>query len=253
MLNGKKIVVVLPAYNAEKTIEKTYREIPKEIVDEIIIVDDHSQDRTAQVAQRLNIPLFIHEKNLGYGGNQKTCYREAIKKGADIIVMLHPDYQYPPQLVTSMASLIASGLFDVVLGSRILGGRALKGGMPLYKYISNRILTALQNILTGQKLSEYHTGYRAFSKEVLLNIPLLENSDDYVFDSQILTQIIYFDYRIGEISSPCSYNKECSSISFTRSVVYGLGVLKSSLQCALQRMGIARYPIFDGTYGKKIT
>src|SRR3989338_2701223 len=189
MLNGKKIIVVLPAYNAEKTIERTYREIPKDIVDEVILVDDHSYDKTAEAARKLNIPVVVHAQNLGYGGNQKTCYREALKRGADIVVMLHPDYQYPPKLVTGMAALIASGVFDVVLGSRILGGYALKGGMPIYKYVSNRFLTLFENILTGQKLSEYHTGYRAFSRKVLLDIPLLENSDDFVFDNQILTQI----------------------------------------------------------------
>ncbi len=186
MLSSKKIIVVLPAYNAEKTIEQTYREIPMDIVDEVILVDDYSHDQTAQVARKLNIPVITHEKNLGYGGNQKTCYREALKRGADIIVMLHPDYQYPPKLVVAMAALIASGMFDVVLGSRILGGYALKGGMPFYKYVANRLLTLFENLLTGQKLSEYHTGYRAFSREALLNMPILENSDDFVFDNQLL-------------------------------------------------------------------
>jgi len=253
MLNGKKIIVVLPAYNAEKTIERTYREIPKDIVDEVILVDDHSHDKTAEAARKLNIPVITHAENLGYGGNQKTCYQEALKRGADIVVMLHPDYQYPPKLVTGMAGLIASGMFDVVLGSRILGGYSLKGGMPFYKYVSNRLLTLFENILTGQKLSEYHTGYRAFSREVLLNIPLLENSDDFVFDNQILTQVFYFDYRIGEITAPCNYNKDCSSISFRRSVVYGLGVLQSTLRYLLQKRGVARYRIFDRENGRKIT
>lgn len=252
MLNGKKIVVVLPAYNAEKTVERTYGEIPLGMVDEVILVDDHSGDRTAELAQKLRIPVVVHEKNLGYGGNQKTCYREALKRGADIIVMLHPDYQYPPSLVTAMAALISSGMFDVVLGSRILGGYALKGGMPVYKYISNRLLTAFENLVTGQKLSEYHTGYRAFSKEVLLNLPILENSDDFIFDNQILTQVFYFGYRIGEITSPCSYNKECSSISFRRSVIYGLGVLQSILRYFLQKKNLKRYRMFDKESGGKI-
>ena len=253
MNQRKKVIVVLPAYNAEKTIEKTYREIPKDIVDDIILVDDHSTDKTTEIAKRLNIPVLIHEKNLGYGGNQKTCYREALRRGADIVVMLHPDYQYPPQLVASMASLIASGMFDVVLGSRILGGYALKGGMPFYKYVSNRFLTAFENIFTGQKLSEYHTGYRAFSREVLLKIPFLENSDDFIFDNQILTQIFYFKFRIGEITAPCNYNKDCSSISFKRSVQYGLGVLQTTRQYMFQKRGWGRYRIFDGAQGRKIT
>ncbi len=252
MLNRKKIVVILPAYNAEKTIEKTYQEIPKDIVDEIILVDDHSDDRTVEVARRLNIPVVIHEKNLGYGGNQKTCYREALKRGADIVVMLHPDYQYPPRLVTAMAALISSNVFDVVLGSRILGGYALKGGMPLYKYIFNRALTAFENLLTQQKLSEYHTGYRAFSREVLLNLPLLENSNDFVFDNQILTQVFYFNYRIGEITSPCSYNSDCSSISFKRSIVYGCGVLISALRYVLAKRGIRKDIMFDKDNGARI-
>ena len=253
MLNGKKIIVVLPAYNAEKTIEKTYREIPKDVVDEIILVDDDSRDKTADVARRLHIPVIVHEKNLGYGGNQKTCYQEALKRGADIVVMVHPDYQYPPQLVTAMAASIASGMFDVVLGSRILGGYALKGGMPFYKYLANRFLTAVENLFTGQKLSEYHTGYRAFSREVLLHMPLLENSNDFVFDNQVLTQVFYFGYRIGEITAPCNYNKDCSSISFQRSITYGIGVLWSTLRYMLQKKGLRRYRIFNKETGAKIT
>ncbi len=252
MLNNKKIIVVLPAYNAEKTLEITYNEIPKDVVDEVILIDDHSHDKTAEVARRLNIPVFIHSENLGYGGNQKTCYREALKRGADIVVMLHPDYQYPPKLVTAMAALIASGMFDVVLGSRILGGYSLKGGMPFYKYIANRLLTAFENILTGQKLSEYHTGYRAFSREALLNMPILENSNDFVFDNQILTQVFYFGYRIGEISAPCNYNKGCSSISFKRSVTYGFGVLHSTLKYILAKKGLKRYRMFDKERGSRI-
>ncbi|MDD3375265.1 MAG: glycosyltransferase family 2 protein [Candidatus Omnitrophica bacterium] len=252
MINGKKVVVVLPAYNAEKTLEKTYQEIPKDIVDEILLVDDQSSDETIKVAESLGIPTIVHAQNLGYGGNQKTCYQEALRRGADIVVMLHPDYQYPPKLVGPMASLIATGMFDVVLGSRILGGYALKGGMPIYKYIANRALTAFENILTGQKLSEYHTGFRAFSREVLLGIPLLENSDDFIFDNQILTQIFYFGYAIGEISSPCNYNKGCSSISLKRSTIYGLGVLKVAFQYALARLKMSHNIIFDNEKGKKL-
>ena len=252
MLNGKKIVVVLPAYNAEKTIEKTYQEIPRDVVDEIILVDDHSSDGTVAIAGKLKIPIIVHDKNLGYGGNQKTCYKEALKRGADIVVMLHPDYQYPPKLLTAMAALIASDMFDVVLGSRILGGCALKGGMPFYKYIANRLLTFFQSSLTGQKLSEYHTGYRAFSRKVLMELPLLENSDDFIFDNQILIQIFYFGFTIGEITAPCSYNKDCSSIGFRRSVVYGFGVFKSTLRYVLQRNQVKRYKIFDKENGKKI-
>ncbi len=252
MLNGQKIIVVLPAYNAEKTLEATYNEIPKDVVDKVILVDDLSHDRTIEVAKKLGIEVISHKQNLGYGGNQKTCYREALKRGADIVVMLHPDYQYPPGLVTAMAALITSGLFDVVLGSRILGGYALKGGMPVYKYFSNRLLTFFQNLLTGQKLSEYHTGYRAFSRKVLLGIPLLENSDDFVFDNQILTQIFYFNYRIGEITATCSYNKDCSSISFCRSVAYGIGVLGSTAKYILQKFGIRKYRLFDNEKGRKI-
>ena len=252
MISGKKIIVVLPAYNAEKTIAKTYHKIPRDVVDEVILVDDGSCDKTVEVAQALHIPVVVHGKNLGYGGNQKTCYREALKRGADIIVMLHPDYQYPPELVTAMAALISSGLFDVVLGSRILGGYALKGGMPIYKYFSNRFLTAFENIVTNQKLSEYHTGYRAFSKEVLKAIPLLENSDDFIFDNQILTQIFYFGYKIGEISAPCAYNDESSSINFRRSVVYGAGVILNAVKYFLQRNNIKKFKMFDGAKGLKI-
>jgi len=252
MLEGKKIIVVMPAYNAEGTLEKTYNEIPKGIVDEILLTDDHSNDRTVEVAKRLGLEVFVHEKNQGYGANQKTCYREALRKGADIIIMLHPDYQYPPKLITAIAGLICSGMFDIVLGSRILGGMALKGGMPLYKYISNRILTVIENVFIGQKLSEYHTGYRAFSKESLLNLPILENSDDFVFDNQMIAQAVYFGYRIGEITAPCSYTKESSSISFKRSVVYGFGVIRTALEFFLQNLGMAKFLIFDKN-GKKIS
>ncbi|MHC4215854.1 MAG: glycosyltransferase family 2 protein, partial [Planctomycetota bacterium] len=225
MLLGKKIVVIMPAYNAEMTLRKTYEEIPHDIVDEIILTDDASADMTAEISKSMGIKTLVHIENLGYGANQKTCYEAALKADADIVVMIHPDYQYPPKLVTAMAGLLASGLFDVVLGSRILGGRALKNGMPLYKYISNRMLTFLENIIIGAKLSEYHTGYRAFTREILLKLPLLENSDDFVFDNQMLAQASFFNLRIGEISSPCNYAPQASSINFRRSLVYGLGVL----------------------------
>ncbi len=246
MLHGKKIVVVLPAYRAEKTLELTYNDIPMDIVDEVILVDDCSDDLTIEEAKRLGIKnIVVHEENLGYGANQKTCYKEALRLGADIVVMLHPDYQYPPKLVTAMASMIASGEFDVVLGSRILGPGALKGGMPVYKYISNRVLTFLQNILLNYKLSEYHTGYRAYARKVLEKLPVLENSDDFVFDNHILTQAIYFGFRIGELSCPTRYFPEASTINFIRSVIYGVGVLTTSFKFRLQKMGIKRFPIFD--------
>lgn len=246
MLHGKQIVVVMPAYHAEKTLDQTYREIPFDIVDEVVLVDDCSRDNTVKKARDLGIKhIIVHEKNMGYGGNQKTCYREALRLGADIVVMLHPDYQYTPRLITAMASMIASGEFDVVLGSRILGVGALKGGMPLYKYISNRFLTLIENILLGYKLSEYHTGYRAFSRELLERLPLHENSDDFVFDNQMLAQAIFFGYRIGEITCPTKYFPEASSINFRRSMVYGLGVLGTALKFRLQRMGIFQFPIFS--------
>ena len=252
MLEGKKIIVVMPAYNAEKTLKVTYNEIPKGIVDEILVVDDHSKDRTVEVSRQLDLEVLVHGKNKGYGANQKTCYTEALKKGADIIIMLHPDYQYPPKLITAMAGLISSGMFDVVLGSRILGGMALKGGMPFYKYIANRLLTFIENIFLGQKLSEYHTGYRAYSKELLLNLPLLENSDDFIFDNQIIAQIVFFGYRIGEITSPSKYTKESSSISFKRSVIYGLGVIRVAIKFVVQKLNLVHFSIFDKN-GKKIT
>ena len=251
MLEGKKIVVVLPAYNAEKTLEKTYNEIPTEIVDAILLTDDSSSDNTVSVAKKLGIEVHVHDRNRGYGGNQKTCYQGALKKGADIIIMLHPDYQYPPKLITAMAGLISSGMFDVVLGSRILGGAALKGGMPLYKYLSNRLLTFIENILLGQKISEYHTGYRGFSREVLSSLPLLENSDDFIFDNQILAQAIYFGYRIGEIAAPSQYTRESSSIGFRRSVAYGWGVIGTALKFVLQKLRLGRFSIFDRN-GRKL-
>lgn len=244
MLNNQKVVVVMPAYNAEKTLRKTYSEIPLDIVDEVLLVDDFSQDATLRIAKELGLSVIIHQRNLGYGANQKTCYREALKRKADIVVMLHPDYQYPPKLITAMAAMISSGLFDTVLGSRILGGFALKGGMPLYKYISNRLLTFFQNLLLGQKLSEYHIGFRAFSKNVLLTLPLAENSDDFIFDNQMLLQAIYFGFRIGEISAPSQYTQGSSSISFKRSVVYGVVVLLNTFRFLLEKFKLRKFAIF---------
>lgn len=245
MLNGKKIVVVMPAYNAASTLERTLAEIDRSIVDEIILVDDASQDGTAALARKLGLRTLVHERNRGYGGNQKTCYTEALRTGADVTVMLHPDYQYTPKLLTAMASLIAVGQFDVVLGSRILSGGALPGGMPVYKYVANRVLTAFENLVTGAKLSEYHTGYRAFGRHVLESLPLLENSDDFVFDAQMLAQCIYFGYRIGEISCPTRYEADSSSINFSRSLVYGFGVVGTSLLYRTTRIGITRPAIFN--------
>ncbi len=247
MLNGKKIVVVMPAYNAAKTLQRTYKELPLEVVDEVILVDDSSHDQTVDLAVGIGLRVFQHKQNLGYGRNQKTCYREALKSDADIVVMLHPDYQYSPKLMVSLAGLIAYGEFDLALGSRILGVGALAGGMPLYKYIANRALTFIQNIFLGYKLSEYHTGYRAFTKAVLENLPLEENSDDFVFDNELLAQAIYFKYRIGEISCPARYFAEASSINFTRSLKYGIGVLITCLKFRLQRMGLGRFSMFSDT------
>lgn len=244
MINGKVVAVVMPAYNAAKTLEKTVRELP-DIVDLKILVDDGSSDQTVDIARSLGLRVFVHNKNYGYGRNQQTCYKEALAAGADIVVMVHPDYQYTPLLVSAMVSMIAYGVYDVVLGSRILGGGALKGGMPVYKYIANRFLTAAQNLCTGAKLSEYHTGFRAFSREVLLGLPLLENSDDFVFDNEVLAQCICFGYRLGEVSCPTKYFKEASSINFVRSVKYGFGVLSTTLKCCLQRLGIARFRLFN--------
>ncbi len=243
-IHGKKIVVVMPAYNAEKTLVWTYREIPHEYVDEVILVDDASTDRTVEVAKGLSIHTVVHPENLGYGGNQKTCYREALRLGADVVIMLHPDYQYTPKLITAMASLIAIGQYDVVLGSRILTVGALRGGMPLYKYLSNRFLTFFQNIFLDMKISEYHTGYRAFSRKVLETLPLDRNSDDFVFDNQMLAQAVFAGFAVGEISCPAKYFEEASSINFRRSVVYGLGVLATSILFRLQKWGIANSPLF---------
>lgn len=238
-------MVVMPAYNAEKTLEQTLAEVPPGVIDDILLVDDASHDATVAEAKRLGIPYIVHPENRGYGANQKTCYAEALRRGADIVIMLHPDYQYTPKLIGAMAWLVASGEFDVVLGSRILGTGALKGGMPMYKYISNRGLTFLENIFLGAKLSEYHTGYRAFSRRVLETLPLLEASDDFVFDNQILAQTVAFGFRIGEISCPTKYFPEASSISFRRSVVYGMGVLGTSLRYRLHRWRLRRDRLFE--------
>ena len=246
MINGKTVAVVMPDYNAEKTLARTVQEIPAE-VDIKILVDDGSKDKTVAAAKALGLRVFTHDRNYGYGRNQQTCYREALAAGADVVVMLHPDYQYTPLLVTAMAGMVASGVYDVVLGSRILGGGALKGGMPRYKYIANRLLTVLQNLLTGAKLSEYHTGFRAFTREVLRSLPLLENSDDFVFDNEMLVQCIYFGFRIGEISCPTKYFEEASSINFRRSVTYGFGVLWTLIRFEFQRTGLVHLRVFSRT------
>jgi glycosyltransferase involved in cell wall biosynthesis len=250
MINGKRIVVIMPAYNAEKTLAATVHDIP-DCVDECILVDDKSRDQTVQLAEELGLRVFVHDMNYGYGRNQQTGYREALASGADVVIMVHPDYQYTPLLVTAMASMIAYGVYDVVIGSRILGGTALSGGMPAYKYVSNRFLTAFQNLFLGAKLSEYHTGFRGFSREVLDALPLLENSDDFVFDNQMLAQCIFFRFRIGEVSCPTKYFKEASSINFQRSIKYGMGVLVTTLKFGLQQAGLGRFRIFDPT-GRKL-
>jgi glycosyltransferase involved in cell wall biosynthesis len=246
MVGGKKTVVVMPAYNAERTLEMTFQEIPFDIVDDVILVDDHSRVSTVDAARRLRIKhIIVHDQNRGYGSNQKSCYRKALSLGADIIIMLHPDYQYTPKLIPSMAYLISSGLYHVVLGSRILGKGALKGGMPFYKYIANRVLTVIQNILLDEKLSEYNTGYRAFSRKVLETINWESNSDDFVFDNEILSQISYAGFEVAEITCPAKYFTEASSIGFQRSVRYGLGVLRVSLQHYLQRHGLVHLALYD--------
>jgi glycosyltransferase involved in cell wall biosynthesis len=250
MINNKQIAVVLPAYNAEKTLDAAIRELP-DIVDIRIVVDDHTSDRTVEVARKLGLQYFVHDRNYGYGRNQRTCYREALAAGADVVIMVHPDYQYTPLLVTAIASMVAYGVYDAVLGSRIISGSALHGGMPVYKYVFNRFLTAFQNMFLRAKLSEYHTGYRAFSRDVLAKLPLLENSDDFVFDNEVLAQCVFFGFRIGEVSCPTKYFKEASSINFRRSVKYGLGVLATTLQFALQRTGLAHFRIFD-EHGRKL-
>jgi glycosyltransferase involved in cell wall biosynthesis len=251
MISGKRVAVVMPAYNAEKTLERTVSELT-DIVDIRILVDDSSRDQTAELSRRLGIQTYIHDTNYGYGRNQQTCYREALAAGADIVVMLHPDYQYTPLLVPAMAGMIASGIYDMVLASRILGGGALRGGMPRYKYISNRFLTAFQNLFLGVKLSEYHTGFRAFSRELLEALPLLENSDDFVFDNQMIAQAVMFGFKIGEISCPTKYFKEASSINFKRSTEYGLGVLATTLSFVGHKLNIRRSPRFDPG-GRRIT
>jgi glycosyltransferase involved in cell wall biosynthesis len=247
MLLNKKVVVVLPAYKAEKTLERTVAEIPRDIVDEVLLVDDCSSDRTVEVGRQLGLRVFVHGQNLGYGANQKTCYTEALRLGADVVIMLHPDYQYDPRLIPAMASMVASGIYDVVLASRILGRGALRGGMPLYKYIFNRCLTATQNLLINLKLSEYHSGYRAFSRKVLETLPLLANSDDFVFDNQMLVQARACRFQFGEISCPTKYFPEASSINFRRSMVYGLGVLGTSFRYVFNRWGLYRSQIFSNS------
>jgi glycosyltransferase involved in cell wall biosynthesis len=246
MYLNKKVVVVMPAYNASKTVEQTYKEIPFDVVDEVILVDDASKDNTSEVSHRLGINYVIkHEKNKGYGGNQKTCYNKAIEVGADIIVMLHPDYQYTPKLLTAMISIIGQELYPVVFASRILGKGALKGGMPMYKYIANRFLTFFQNELMGQKLSEYHTGYRAYAREVLEKINYSQNSDDFIFDNQMIAQIFYHDFEIGEVTCPTKYFPEASSINFKRSVKYGVGVLGVSMRYFLAKTGVWKWKLLQ--------
>jgi len=252
LINGKRIVVVLPAYNAERTLEVTVRGLP-EIVDEAILVDDHSSDATAAMARQLGLTTIVHERNRGYGGNQKTCYAAALAAGADVVVMLHPDYQYEPLLVTPMATMVAYGVYDLALGSRILGGGAVRGGMPVYKYIANRALTLFENIMLGAKLSEYHTGFRAYSRDLLRAMPLDANSEDFVFDNQVIAQAVLLGARIGEISCPTKYFPEASSINFRRSSIYGLGVLQTSIQFLIARWGLHRARIFrfpDNDIGK---
>jgi glycosyltransferase involved in cell wall biosynthesis len=251
LIDGKRVCVVMPAYNAATTLERTVSEVPRDVVDDIVLVDDRSSDETFAIAKRLDLHTIRHEKNRGYGGNQKTCYQAALGLGADIVVMVHPDYQYTPLLIPALASCIASGLFDVALGSRILGGGALSGGMPLYKYVANRLLTATENILVDAKLSEWHTGYRAFSKRVLVELPLEENDDDFVFDNQMLVQAVDFGFNIAEITCPTRYESESSSINFSRSVKYGFGVLGCALQMRMKRLGLIQ-PRFLDPDGKKL-
>ena len=246
MIKNKKVVVVLPAYNAALTLETTYKEIPFDIVDEVVLVDDASNDDTIKVAKQIGIKHIIrHEANKGYGGNQKTCYSKALELGGDIIIMLHPDYQYTPLLISPIAGIIANDLYPVVFGSRILGKGALKGGMPFYKYFANRLLTAFQNIMMNQKLSEYHTGYRAFRRDVIEGINYMNNSDDFIFDNEMAAQILYKGFEIGEVTCPTKYFKEASSINFSRSVVYGLGILRVSLQYFLMKTGLSKSKLFE--------
>ena len=252
MLEGQRIAVVLPAYNAVSTLERTHRAIPRGVVDDVLLVDDASHDNTVALAKKLGLHTFVHETNRGYGGNQKTCYSQALKLGADVFIMLHPDYQYTPRLIPAMAAMVVSKEYDMVLGSRMLGRGALKGGMPLYKYCGNRLLTAVENVLTLAKLSEYHSGFRAFSREVLETLPVLENSDDFVFDNQLILQALYFGFSIGELSCPTRYFPEASSINFPRSMRYGAGVLATAVQFRLQKMGLSHFRIFDPA-GRKLT
>lgn len=252
MLNGKKLMVVMPAFNAARTLRQTYSEVPLEFVDEVILVDDGSSDPTVSLSKELGLVTFLHKENLGYGRNQKTCYREALKRGADIVVMLHPDYQYSPKLILSLAGMVAYGGYPVALASRILGVGALEGGMPIYKYVANRFLTAVQNLLMNYKLSEYHTGYRAFSREVLESLPLEENTDDFAFDNEMLAQAIFFGFHVGEISCPTKYFAEASSINFSRSMKYGFAVLATSLKFRLQRMGWGNFSIFNSRGNKLV-
>jgi glycosyltransferase involved in cell wall biosynthesis len=244
MIDGKRIAVVMPAFNAERTLEQTVRALP-DVVDILILVDDSSDDRTAALSKQLGVRTFVHDANYGYGRNQQTCYREALAAGADVVVMVHPDYQYEPALVAAIAGMVASGVYDMALASRILGAGALKGGMPHYKYIANRLLTAFQNLFLGAKLSEYHTGFRAFSRTLLEALPLVENSDDFVFDNQMIAQAVMFGFRIGEISCPTKYFKEASSINFQRSVRYGLGVLATTATFVGHKLGVIHSPIFE--------
>jgi glycosyltransferase involved in cell wall biosynthesis len=247
MIDGARIVVVMPAYNSAATLGRTLAEVDRKVVDEVILVDDASVDGTAELSRRLGLPTLVHERNGGYGANQKTCYAAALAAGADVVVMLHPDYQYPPRLIRALAEPIARGRLDVVLGSRILDRQALRGGMPLYKYAANRVLTAVENAATGAALSEYHTGYRAFSREVLERLPLDENSDDFVFDAQMLAQCLYFGFRVGEVASPARYEPESSSIGFARAVVYGLGVLAVTARFVAAKRGLAGSRIFSAS------
>jgi glycosyltransferase involved in cell wall biosynthesis len=251
MIAGKRVCVVMPAYNAETTLEQTVSEVPTDIVDDIVVVDDRSPDGTVEVARRLGLHVLVHQNNRGYGGNQKTCYTEALKRGAEIVVMVHPDYQYTPLLIPALASCVASGLFDAALGSRILGGGAIRGGMPRYKYVANRFLTLSQNLLMRQKLSEYHTGYRAFSRRLLTTLPLEENDDDFVFDNQMLVQALHFGFKIAEVTCPTRYATDSSSINFRRSVTYGIGVLKTALAARLTASGLAQ-PTFLSPNGRKL-
>ncbi len=251
MIGGKRVCVVMPAYNAERTLEQTVSEVPRDVVDDIVVVDDQSRDGTVEVARRLGLHVIVHPRNRGYGGNQKTCYTEALRRGAEIVVMVHPDYQYTPRLIPALASCIASGLFDVALGSRILGGGARAGGMPLYKYVANRFLTFTQNVVMGQKLSEYHTGYRAFSRRLLTTLPLEENDDDFVFDNQMLAQALHFGFAVAEVTCPTRYATDSSSINFRRSVKYGLGVLRTTFAVRLAAAGLAR-PRFLDPNGRRL-